>query len=265
MVRDRRRPVAGEARIATVRYLQDAPIARPWHLSELPGFARGTAWPATVTRRRPAATLFAGLGYRPRHLSQLAGSSVGYHPRRRGHGNQAEADLCVLTSQIVRPRRGRPRRAWPAAKEPSRPISSATTCPVPGRGWPCSLRTPADVARGRPVSSPTHAASPGEDPMQLQVTAGDGHAAAPARGYGSSACRDTGGPVRAVTPALSFADATPAHSARPCRRCTWTPCDACHCSTRPPATRPHALPGTSSPAVRESRPRGAPGGRGSRL
>jgi hypothetical protein len=88
---------AREARIATVRYLQDAPIARPWHLSKLLSSVgyhlahhgnQAAAW----------ATLFGGLGYRPpwpasweEAIETILGDEARY---------LAEADLYVLTPQM---------------------------------------------------------------------------------------------------------------------------------------------------------------------
>src|SRR5260221_8216009 len=54
---------AREARIATVRHLQDAPIARVWHVGKL----QRVSVPARHRRAPGAATalVYGGLGYRP--------------------------------------------------------------------------------------------------------------------------------------------------------------------------------------------------------
>ena len=98
---------AREARIATVRYLRDAPIARPWHLSKL--WARsGITWPTSGNQAAAWATLFGGLGYRPpwpaswqEAIETILGDEARY---------LAEADLYVLTPQMCNVVRGR--RAW---------------------------------------------------------------------------------------------------------------------------------------------------------
>jgi hypothetical protein len=64
---------AREARIATVKHLREAPIARLWHMGKLQRAfqfqAASTGDPAAA-----AAMLFGGLGYRPPLPRRLAGS-----------------------------------------------------------------------------------------------------------------------------------------------------------------------------------------------
>lgn len=88
---------AREARIATVRHLRDAPIARRWEMGKL---QRTFQFQAASVGDRAAATflLFGGLGYRPPFPTDWHAATEMIMADEARY--LAEADLYILTPQM---------------------------------------------------------------------------------------------------------------------------------------------------------------------
>ena len=208
---------AREARIATVRYLQDAPIARPWHLSKLLGSVgyhlahhgnQAAAW----------ATLFGGLGYRPpwpaswqEAIETILGDEARY---------LAEADLYVLTPQMCDV-------VVAAAQSLTREdLELISRDDMPGPAGLIVLPHPV-IVRAVTGELADLRGFTWRYPIQLQVTSDDGRQLRHLPAVRMSTYHDTNGPVRPDTfldfAAQARAQRTPPAAAAPGRHAVPAP------------------------------------------
>jgi hypothetical protein len=230
---------AREARIATVKYLHDAPIARVWEMVKLQGaYQLHTAHLGHAPTAR--ALLFGGMGYRPPFPDDWASAAETVLADEARY--LAEADLYVLTPQmcdvVVAAAQTLTREDLELATEEDLPtLAGLVVLP-----HPLIVRSiTGDLGDDRAYTW--------RFPSQIQRPAPDGRSLQDAPAVRMSAYHDTHGPVRPDT-FLDFAAQA---------RAQGTPLpplllDNIRCQLLPPLTRSGPCTSTRRPSARSVTP-----------